>query len=143
MRATLLLAATTLSTGCVGTAFTEAACHTVEKDVAGDLRQDAVGTWEGYGIDSRLVYVIGDDGSLRFIEPPNVYAPEGLEDEGTWSVVEEDQLVVTWSSGDAATWTAEVTESNLLLTTASEFEGETWTDTWSRVCCTGSPKPCL
>lgn len=130
--------------GCTGSAFSPAACRTVTKAVEGDLAADVVGTWEGYGIDSRLVYVFEDGGDFRFLEPPNRYAPSGLEDEGSWIVLGEDEVSVTWSDGRSSAWTAEVTDANLLLTSASAFgDDDAWTETWSRVCCTGSPKPCF
>ncbi len=132
-------------TGCVGTSFNEASCRTVSKLATGDLAEDVVGTWEGFGIDSRLLYLFEADGGFRFIEPPNRYAPQGLEEEGTWIVLGEDELSVSWAGGDSTAWFAEVTDQNLLLTSSSAFgdDTESWTDTWSRVCCTGSPKPCF
>ena len=134
-----------LSAGCTGAGFTPAACHTVSRIPDGDLASDVIGTWEGFGIDSRLVYVFEEGGGFRFVEPPNSYAPGGLEDEGSWSILAADELLVTWSGGSATTWIAEVTEAHLLLTNASSFDddSEPWTDSWSRVCCTGSPKPCF
>jgi len=131
--------------GCTGSGFSSAACRTVDKAVEGDLASDVVGTWEGYGIDSRLVYLFEEGGEFRFVEPPNRYAPSGLEDEGSWIVLGEDELSVSWSDGSSSSWTAEVTDANLRLTTSSAFgeNEESWTETWSRVCCTGSPKPCL
>jgi hypothetical protein len=135
----------TLAAGCTGAGFVPAACRSVERTPDGELASDVIGTWEGFGIDSRLVYVFEEGGDFRFIEPPNTYAPGGLEDEGSWIVLAEDELSVTWSGGEATAWIAEVTEANLLLTSASAFEdgSEPWTETWSRVCCTGSPRPCL
>ncbi|MDP7114780.1 MAG: hypothetical protein QGH45_22595 [Myxococcota bacterium] len=140
--ATAILA---LTMGCTGAGFTPSACRTVSRTPDGDLASDVIGTWEGFGIDSRLVYVFEEGGDFRFVEPPNRYAPSGLEDEGSWSVLAADELSVTWSGGGATTWIAEVTEAHLLLTNASAFDdgSEPWTDTWSRVCCTGSPKPCF
>ncbi len=149
MRAALVAGASIalagLIAGCTGSGFTPAACHTVSHPPEGDLAADVVGTWEGYGIDSRLVYLFEEGGGFRFIEPPNRHAPGGLEDEGSWIVLGEDELSVAWGDGNSSSWIAEITEANLLLTSASAFEDgeEPWTETWSRVCCTGSPSPCF
>jgi hypothetical protein len=139
-----LLLAATLS-GCIGSGFTQAACSPASAELTGDLSTDVVGSWEGFGIDSRLVYLFRDDGSWSLFEPPNVYAAGGLRSDGTWSA-EGEGLSVQWPSGDEPElWDdVELTEDELRVTITWQEGDEEYSDTreWTRACCSGAPGYC-
>jgi hypothetical protein len=95
-----------------GTDCVAAATGKLEGDTTKDVGDDIVGVWEGYGIDSRIIYEFTAS-TWRLIEPPNYYAPSGLTSSGTWSI-----------SGDMLTFTQDessfsqkfsVTNNTLLL----------------------------
>lgn len=126
----LLLASLALP-ACVG----ETTCETLSTTPTGDLALDIVGDWDGFGVDSRLVYVFGEDGSFRWIEPANRYAPEGLQ--GGWDYsVDGDLVTFEYPDADPSSMQASVTEDALVLTWDWDSDSPRET-TWVRSRCGG------
>jgi hypothetical protein len=45
--------------------------------LTGNLSQDLLGSWDSWGVDSRVVATFRADGGLGMVEEPNQYAPTG------------------------------------------------------------------
>jgi hypothetical protein len=54
--------------------------------VTGSLAQDVLGTWDRFGIDSRVVGTFYPDGGFLYTEEPNLYAPHGGSSLSAWTV---------------------------------------------------------
>jgi hypothetical protein len=139
-RAQLLGMSRTASLVCLAFALALAGCQTTtceELSTAptGDLAVDLIGTWDGFGTDSRLVYVFEEGGAFRWVEPPNMYAPDGLQNGWPYSV-DGDIVTFEYPDSDPALMQATVTADTLTLT--SDWEGENPRETsWARSTCSG------
>ena len=110
-------------------------CEETPVEPTGDLAVDILGSWDGFGTDSRIVYVFEDGGAFRWIEPPNSYAPDGLE--GGWDYsVDADIVTFEYPDADPSPMQAVITAETLVLTTDWE-SADSYSTTWTRSDCSG------
>lgn len=68
------------SAGCT----TQTECDYINKTPVGDVNQDVIGCWQGFGPDSLVVYQFFEDNTFHYVEPPNRFAGSGLRLSGAW-----------------------------------------------------------
>lgn len=90
---------------------TQTECDYINKTPVGDLKQDVIGCWQGFGPDSLVVYQFFEDNTFHYIEPPNRFAGAGLRLSGSWGVLPSGRFRI----GDADE-EAVVNETTLQLT---------------------------
>lgn len=86
MSRVVVVALTLFLSGCLKNPLVSTRCDEIDTDETGVLAEDLVGTWAAWGIDSPVYAVFEADGAARWVEAPNMYAPNGLQWEGTWAV---------------------------------------------------------
>lgn len=114
-------------------------CEAISVGLTGDIGSDLLGTWDGFGIDSRILYVFDDNNDWRWVEPPNSYAPDGLEASGSWELVGETEVELTQNGISWSVW-VEVGEGTLLTCfgdPAAMDTGEPTASEWIRSECSG------
>lgn len=93
------LAALVTLTACPNRVFNNTRCEAITVAETGDLSADIVGTWDSWGTDSPLYFEFTDDRVVRTVEPPNQYAPRGLQGDGLWEIDGND-LLITWGDSE-------------------------------------------
>lgn len=84
-------------------------CEYVERAPTGELSQDILGCWQGFGAFSLIVFQFLPDQTFRYIEPPNGVAGGGLRTSGAWFLNGD---ILTFGGDDTK---IEVTETSLRL----------------------------
>ena len=114
-------------------------CEELSTPLTGDLETDLVGTWDGYGTDSRILYVFEEGGDWRRVEPPNAYAPSGLEASGTWEIIEGNELELTQDGSSWSLWVyvGERTLETWYSNPDATDSGQPWASEWTRSECSG------
>lgn len=82
-RAAVAVAVTVLAVSCG-----KLDCEPRTAAVTGDLSQDILGSWDGFGVDSRVVYTFLPDGGLSVVEEPNMYAATGNRSRRSYQLVD-------------------------------------------------------
>jgi len=70
-------------------------CSPISQEITGNLEMDLVGTFDGWGIDSPVLFTFEKGGQFVFVEAPNMYAVNGNRLVGSW-IVSNGELVITW-----------------------------------------------
>lgn len=83
--------------------------------VSGDLSQDLLGSWDGFGVDSRVVFTFLADGGLTIVEEPNMYAPSGNRSRSGYQLADGGVRL------DQGAFGAQVTPSELALADDSGY----------------------
>lgn len=104
----LILCMLPLVSGC--TEDTECSPTTVA--MTGALETDVVGTFDGWGTDSPVLFTFEKGGRFFFVEAPNMYAVNGNRNEGTWSI-SNGELAIDWGGGVVDRYIVEVFADHL------------------------------
>ncbi len=75
----------------------------------GDLAKDILGSWDGFGIDSRVVATFHSDGGVTHSEQPNSYAPQGGRSTSSYQIVDGGIVVLSGAQHDATVSTTALT----------------------------------
>lgn len=66
-----------IATSCVRDHFASLDCDARTLTPTGSLEADVVGSWDSFGIDSRVVFTFYPDGGITAVDEPNPYDPHG------------------------------------------------------------------
>lgn len=114
-------------------------CEAISKPLTGKINEDLIGFWDGSGVDSRIIYYFDTNYEYRLIEPPNVYAPNGLIGEGTYEVIGSEVILSTSEESANSIW-VHFTDENTMQSTYEDpvdTSDETFFQTWRRSTCSG------
>jgi hypothetical protein len=75
----------------------------------GSLEKDIIGSWDSFGIDSRVVFTFHGDGGITIVEEPNPYAPNGTVSSAPYRVLDRGVVI------DSNEHSASISESSLTL----------------------------
>lgn len=74
MRAGLVVVMAVVALGACGPSTD---CVARSAPVSGELSKDILGTWDGFGVDSRVLFDFHADGGVTLVEVPNQYQRNG------------------------------------------------------------------